>query len=473
MGAAEQAGLPVQSLAMPAQNCCNSPDHKISRRKLLFGTAQAAAFLAAARRTDAQVTSTSVQPRGTAKTCILITMNGAPSHVDTWDPKDGPWNPTDIDLRQYSGGVVLSNKLFPNLSQMTNDLLLLRSVASWELAHDRGQFYAQTAHPANPAFLAEGPHIGAVVSYELGKHGPLPPFLALNVDSAFQGAKFLGGFNEPLIAPVQATGLNTLQHNYYGTNSQQRFNEKYAMLRQLDAPLISSPYSDEMAAHATFYDSAKALMYDPRVASVFQFTTDESARYGDTAFGRACIVARNAVQSKLGVSFVNIVYGGWDTHVGMFDKGYTPNMYTLVNGLDRGIGNLVSDLRGSGDLSSTLIVMVGEFGRTPGLLNAQGGRDHWKDAMSAAMIGGGVKGGRAVGTTNATGDTITDLGSRSIQATGRQQQAIFIEDIAATIYSALGIDWTKTIANTPSKRIFEYVPQARSGAFTCIEEVFG
>jgi uncharacterized protein (DUF1501 family) len=305
-----------------------------------------------------------------------------------------------------------------------------------------------------------------VVSYELGKTGPLPPFLALNVDSQFQGAKFLGGFNEPLIAPVQANGLSTLQHNYYGNNSQARFNQKYAFLRQLDAPLIASPYSDEMAAHATFYDSAKQLMYDPRVAAVFQFTNDESAQYGNTAFGRACIVARNAIRAHLGISFVNIVMGGWDTHVGMFDSSYTPNMYTLCNDLDRGAANLVNDLRASGDLANTLIVMLGEFGRTPGALNAQGGRDHWKDAMSVAMIGGGVKGGRTIGTTSALGDEITDPGWSG-------NRGIFMEDIASTIYSALGIDWTKTITNTPSGRVFEYVPQAGTGYFTSVDEVFG
>ena len=438
----------------------------MSRRSFLFGTASVGAFLAAARHADADVTSAGVQTRGTATSCIFITLNGAPSHVDTWDPKDGPWNPADARLQQHSGGVVLSQTLFPNISQITNDLLVLRSVSSWELAHDRGQFYTQTAHPSNPAFLAESPNLGAVVSYELGKNGPLPPFLALNVDSAFQGAKFLGGFNEPLIAPVTATGLNTLQHPYYGNNSQQRFNEKYAFLRQLDGPLITSPYSDEMAAHAAFYDSAKQLMYDPNVASVFQFTADESSRYGDTAFGRACIVARNAVRAKLGIRFVNIVFDGWDTHVGMFDRTYTPNMYTLCNDLDRSVGNLANDLRASGDLASTLIVMLGEFGRTPGLLNAQGGRDHFKAAMSIAMLGGGIKGGRAIGTTSALADAIVDFG-------WSQKRSIFMEDIASTIYSALGIDWTKSIANTPSGRLFEYVPQAAAGNFTSVDEVFG
>ena len=110
--------------------------------------------------------------------------------------------------------------------------------------------------------------------------------------------------------------------------------------------------------------------------------------------------------------------------------------------------------------------MAGEFGRTPGPLNAQAGRDHWKDAMSVAMIGGGVKGGRAIGTTAAMGDEIVDPGWKG-------NRPIFIEDIACTMYSALGIDWTKSISNTPSGRIFEYVGAAAAGSFFPVDEVFG
>ena len=272
--------------------------------------------------------------------------------------------------------------------------------------------------------------------------------------SQFPGRKIpLADLNEPLIASRSGrAGLSTLQHPYYGNNSQARFNQKYDMLRKLDGPLITSPYSDEMAAHATFYDSAKQLMYDPSVAEK-RFPVHrrrERTLRRHRVWARLHLWARNAVKANLGISFVNVVYDGWDTHVGMFDASYSPNMYTLCNTLDRGVGNLISDLKASGDLSSTLIVMLGEFGRTPGLLNAQGGRDHWKDAMSICMAGGGIKGGRALGATSATGDEITDPGWSG-------NRGIFIEDIACTIYSALGIDWTRRITNTPSGRVFEYV----------------
>src|ERR1051326_5443442 len=113
---------------MRNRNCCSSPEHRLSRRSFLFGAAQASAFFAAARQGDGEIASAGAQPRGRATACIFVTLNGAPSHVDTWDPKDGPWNPADARLRQYSGGMVLSQTLFPTFSQLTSDLLFLRSV---------------------------------------------------------------------------------------------------------------------------------------------------------------------------------------------------------------------------------------------------------------------------------------------------------------------------------------------------------
>ena len=114
-----------------------------------------------ARHADAAETSARAAARGSARTCIFINLAGAPSHLDTFDPKDGPWNPADIDLRQYAGGIVLSRTLFPKLSANANDLCLLQSVTSWEAAHERGQFYLQTAHPANPRGLRRRRRISA------------------------------------------------------------------------------------------------------------------------------------------------------------------------------------------------------------------------------------------------------------------------------------------------------------------------
>jgi hypothetical protein len=448
---------------------CGSPEHRISRRRFLFNAAASGAFLAATRRADADVTSTGARMRSTARACIFVNMVGAPSQLDTFDPKDGSWNPPDANLQQHPGGIVLSQTMFPNLSQITGDLCLLHSVQSWEAAHDRGQFYTQTTHPANPAFVAETPNIGSVVAYEKGTSGRVPPFMALNSNVvALQGAKFLGGFDEPFTAPSNPGGLATLQLSGFPNTqtSQSRFNQRYSLLGDLDGGLRANPYDPDMAAHASYYSAAQQLMYDPKISSIFSFSSDDDGRYGGTAFGRSCIVARNAIQARNGTVYVNLFTSGWDTHQSMFDRRYTPNMYQLNGDLDRGLGNLVADLKQSGDFDQTLIVALGEFGRTPGDLNTRGGRDHHPDAMSALLMGGGVRGGKVIGATDANGDQVVDFG-------WSMKRVIFIEDITATIYSALGIDWTKSITDTPSGRKFEYVPFGSVGTYVPVEEVFG
>jgi hypothetical protein len=438
----------------------------MNRREMLKRTASMAAFLALARRGDAEVRSIDVPVRGTAKACIFVYLNGAPSHVDTFDVKDGPWNPADADIRQYHGGIALSYALFPRLSLLTGDLMILRSVRSWEAAHERGVFYMQTAHPSNPAFVSETPHIGAVVGLELAGQGPMPPFLSLNQGGfTTQGSTFLGGRLAPLPAPANAGGLATVEHNFFGTQSQARFDQRYSLLEELDSELRTAAPDRAMADHAAYYTAARQMVYNNAIASVFRFANEENMRYGNTNLGRAAIVARQAIQANNGSVFIGLNQGGWDTHQNMFDRTAPANMYTLCNELDTAIGTLVADLKASGDLDRTLIVLMGEFGRTPGPLNSRGGRDHHRNAMSVVMIGGGVRGGSVIGATDAIGEEISDPG-------WSRQRPISMEDIAATIYSALGINWTKSIEDTPSGRKFEYVPYGSAGFYTPVEEVF-
>ncbi len=438
-----------------------------TRRHFLFGAAAAANVSLLGAHADAAVTSANAATRGTARTCIFINLNGAPSQLDTFDPKDGPWNPRDADIRDYPGGIRLGRRFFPKLSTMTDDLLVIRSAASWEAAHERGQFYMQTAHSQNPALAAEIPHIGAVVAREKGSQGLIPPFLAFN-QSNLQGATFLGGLFAPMMPPAQQSGIGTLTHNFFGnaTQSQERFERRFAQLEELDRTLRQNPANESMAAYASYYGRAKSMMYNAAVDAVFKFDAADQGRYGNTSLGRSLIVARNAVRAKNGAVFVNVTQGGWDTHVGQFDPAQGTNIYTLTNDLDRSVGSLVEDLKASGDLDSTLIVMMGEFGRTPGVLNSRAGRDHYRNVMSVAMLGGGVKGGRVIGASDASAANIVDFGWSG-------KRAIYPEDLVATIYSALGIDWTKGIDDTPSGRRYEYVPGSVEGNYRVVEEVFG
>ena len=142
----------------------------LKRRQFIeFGTKSVMAYALADVFTEYEVyAQLAVRSRNTAKTCIFIQMLGGPTHLETWDAKPGAWTPADFDIRSYSGGVTMSYKAFPLLSQHANDLVLLRSVEAWEAAHDRAQYYVQTAYGKNPAFQRERPSLGAVVAYELG-----------------------------------------------------------------------------------------------------------------------------------------------------------------------------------------------------------------------------------------------------------------------------------------------------------------
>lgn len=442
---------------------CLSQAHT-TRRRLLTGFGAWGALAAMAQRGEAQMQqSAGVQARKSATTCIFINLSGAPSHLDTFDVKDAAWNAPDTQIEQV-GQITLNKTIFPNLTRLAGDLCLLRSVVSWEAAHDRGQFYVQTAHPANPAFMAESPHIGAVVAYEMGSGAKLPPFLALN--GSPRGATFLGGRYEPMNAPANAGGFTTITHPFFGNASAARFEQRFALLEKLDGEIRRNPHDQLQANHASFYKAAKGLMYDPVITEVFRFSNDDNARYGNTNFGRSCIVARNAVRSGQGASFINLTIGGWDMHQRMFDTGYPGNLYQVGGDLDRSVAMLVEDLKASGHFDKTLIVMMGEFGRTPGALNVSGGRDHHKNAMCCAMMGGGVRGGRVIGATDANGASVSDPG-------WSKQRPIYFEDITSTIYSALGINWTRSLTDTPSGRRFEYVPYASAGQYTSIDEVFG
>lgn len=438
---------------------------RVTRRHFLFGSVAAASPALLRAHPDAEAVSSGVTPRNTARSCIFIALNGAASHLDMFDPKDGSWNPPDADLRQYPGGLILSRRYFPNLSKITQDLVVVRSLTSWEAAHDRGVYYLQTNHPFNPAFANEIPHIGAVVSKEKAGTGKFPPFLGLN-SSPMRGSTFLGGRYTPLQPYVNQNGLNTLTHDFYGPSSRQTFEEKFALMKALDAPFRAQPYNQAMSDYADFYDLAKGMMYQSDIENIFKFTGDDHGRYGSSQFGDALCVARNAVRANNGMVFTYVTHYGWDNHANLFDQAANKaNHYALTNEIDRAIYSLVQDLKASGDLSSTLIVIMSEFGRTPGPLNSRGGRDHYQNIMSAVLIGGGTRGGITIGTTDATSSKVVDPGWSG-------NRVIQVEDVVSTIYSALGIDWTKSIADTPSGRRFYYVEGASAGLYQPINEVF-
>jgi hypothetical protein len=430
----------------------------LTRRQLIRSTASLLASQYALRA-GVPESPRLVTPRSTADAIIFINLNGAPSHVDTFDFKPGAWTPHDFNPQSGSGGITLSQKIFPSLLRQSRHLALLRSIEGYEGAHERGQFNLQTGHRANPAFNAETPNIGAVIAAELPSAGPFPPFLSLN-GLPTEGGKFLDGRFEPVQPLLNDTGFNLLKHEYFGAESARIFDSRYSLLEKLDAAVRQNPYDPLLRNHAAFYALAKGMMYNDSVVDVFRVAFDEYQRYGDSEFGRACVVARNAVRAGNGVRFVSIQSDGWDMHVDVYGQ-----LARKGRELDLGLGNLIADLDASGHLSRVLIVAMGEFGRTPGALNSRGGRDHHKDAVCALLAGGGLRGARTLGRTDNIGNKIVEPGWRA-------NRPVRLEDLIATFYSALGIDWTKSRLDTPSGRKFQYVPGAELGDYEPVEELF-
>ena len=218
-----------------------------------------------------------------------------------------------------------------------------------------------------------------------------------------------------------------------------------------------------MSDYNDFYTPANGMMYNPMVNQAFGFTAADSARYGSTSTGNACLVATQVLKANQGTRFIQITSNdGWDMHVNIYQQTNLPTKGAL---LDNAVSALLGDLEAYGLLSSTLVVMVGEFGRTVGPLTAAAGRDHWPQQF-AFFAGGGVKGGTIIGATNASGSDTTDYG-------WSQNRYVYPEDIEATIYSAMGIDWTTVRHDDPLGRGFSYVPDDRPGAVLSRERVVG
>ncbi|MEW6736416.1 MAG: DUF1501 domain-containing protein, partial [Acidobacteriota bacterium] len=185
--------------------------------------------------------------------------------------------------------------------------------------------------------------------------------------------------------------------------------------------------------------------------------TEDKTRYGINPFGVSLAVARNLLKADRGTRFIEVDQYGWDHHNGIYEEGRgSYGLFVQATELDLGLSALIDDLAaapgsvaGKSVLDETIIVVIGEFGRTVGELNRARGRDHYPYAFSGLFLGGGVKGGRVVGATDDKGAGIVDFG-------WEHKRAIYFTDVVTTIYSAMGIDWTKTVSDTPSGRIFKY-----------------
>ena len=400
-----------------------------------------------------------VATKGTAKNCIFVLMSGGPSHIDTFDLKEGAWTPAAFAPTSF-GDIRWPVGLLPNLAGQLGNVALVRSVRSWALVHVLARTWMMIGRNPAQGSARFAPHIGSVVSQEFEGRNPnatLPAFVSLNVSNG-PGAGFLSSVHNPFYLSPGGGGLaNTT--NAAGVT---RFDRRSALLTDLDAGLKSTGELGASVDETFAYNAAaRKLMYNQRVNDIFTFDVNERNRYGNTGFGNACIAARRMLRSNEGARFIQITHGDWDHH----ENIYTPNSghWNVAKQFDSAIAPLLADLKADGLLDETLVVCMGEFGRTTGALNSGQGRDHFGQ-QAILMAGGGVKGGKVIGATDRTGASTTESG----WARGRDIRA---EDVEATIYSALGIDYSKQLMD-PSGRGFEYVPFADRDQYGPIHELW-
>lgn len=441
-----------------------------SRRRFLqiAGTGLVASYFADVVSPSLLQAAVSVKPtlHNTAKSCILIFLSGAPSHVDTWDLKEGAWTPKDFAPASY-GEVRWPQGLMPKTADHIGNLGIIRSGLSWAAVHNLAQAWAQIARNPGGATGRIAPHIGAVVALEAQaarKEGDiLPGFVSIN--QLMAGSGYLPSQYAPFGVQPTTNGLPSLSH----PDGAARLGERWQLLQSIDPERTAQAELGKNASDMSgFYDAAKTLIDSPDANKLFSFTADEHARYGATNFGDALVVARNLTASRRGTRFVQVTMGNWDHHANIY--GANNSLYSQMRIFDPAFGALLNDLAstpgseaGKTQLDETLVVVLGEFGRTVGPLNGQKGRDHFL-RMSIVMAGGGVRGG-VIGKTDERGAGAAEYGWSA-------NRDVRPEDVTSTIYSALGIDYTTVRRDDPLGRGFEYVPFAKEGTYGVVNELF-
>lgn len=436
-----------------------------SRRAVLelAGAGVAATFFTP--RARAAESMSEVTTINKAKNVIFLMLTGAPSHTDTFDFKMVDGVTPAAFAPETINGVVWPVGLMPRTAGVLADVAIVRSVRAWALVHSLAQTWTQIGRNPAAALGDIAPNMGAVVAREKAAERQstqvFPPFLGLNAQD-MAGPGYFAAQYAPFKYNPTAAGLPDTTN----PDGQARLDQRLGQLSAVDGALRAtpSPLGGAVSDMAQFYDSARSLMYNAAVDRAFRFAADDSARYGSSPFGNACLVAKQVLAENQGTRYIQVNFGGWDMHDDIYSDGNPRNIQTLGGQFDQAYAALLGDLKSSGLLAETLVVAAGEFGRTVGALSAQDGRDHFVQ-QSILFAGAGVKGGRAIGKTNASGSDTVEFG-------WSRDRYVRAEDVEATIYSAAGINWTKISYDDPFGRGFEYVPYAADDVYGPVTELW-
>jgi hypothetical protein len=384
-----------QSLMQVATN----RDGVIGRRTFLRNLGAGATGLGLLGWKDA-LTLHADEMRRAGMSCILLYMRGGPSQLETFDPKPGTTNGGPTQAIATAVSSIHIADAWTNVARNMRDVALIRSLTSREGEHQRATYQMHTGYL--PVGGVRFPTLGSIVAREVApREFDLPHFVSVGAGRfATIGSGFLGMAYAPFLVgnPNQMPRNAELPRGISGG----RFDRRLNLARDLEHDFAQAGGQARVRDHQALVGSAAQMVRSPRLRA-FDLAQEQDSvrdRYGRTPFGQGCLLARRLIEA--GVTFVEVDCNGWDTHQDNFNR-----TRTLSQTVDPAFAALIEDLRQRGQLSRTLVIWLGEFGRTP-RINPNTGRDHFPRAFSVALAGGGIKGGRIVGATSAAGTDVTN-----------------------------------------------------------------
>ncbi len=403
--------------------------HRTNRREFISAGSLGFLGMSLSQYLKAAETSPSKE-KGKANAVILFWLEGGSSHIDTWDPK------SNSNFKPISTNVpgIRVTELLPKMAKKMDKFALVRSMHTRGTDHPQATHYAITGHEINPAM--QFPSLGSIITKEMGPRNAVPPHVLVpkwdktrQYEDYFRSA-FLGGEYDPMCIPDPSRpGFQVTDLSLPKTVSEQAVEGRSEFLKVVDRRYRAMNETVDHANMDAYTSQAWKMLLTPAVRDAFDMSKESEKtkeRYGKDSVGQSALLARRLVEA--GSRFVTAAgYHGnsWDTHSDN-DKGHKDR---LCPTLDRTLTALVDDLEERGMLETTLVVAMGEFGRTP-VINPNLGRDHWPNCWSLALAGGGIKVGQVVGASDERGYNVTE-------------RVTTMGDLFATLYKALGVDWTR------------------------------
>jgi hypothetical protein len=399
-----------------------------SRREFMLRSAKTALGVSVLSQFDQLHGASAPVPSGVggkAKSVIYLYMAGGMSHIDTFDPKGG-------DTKGYATPVSTSADFqlggyMTNLAKQADKITVIRSMTTKTGVHEGGNYLMHTGYEQRGTIVH--PSLGAWGQHFLGKKGTLPASVTISGGGNHPGA----GFFPPAFSPIPISNPEAGLQNRAPTVAEKTFQKRVELMNEFDSAFRAKFVTSDVRDYNGFYEETLKLLKSDELKAfdIVQESAEAKALYGSSTFGKGCLLARRLVQN--GVRFVEVQVGGWDMHNNIDNA-----MNTVGKTMDSVFAALLKDLKATGLLDSTLVVLGSEFGRTP-KINENSGRDHYP-VFSTVLAGGGVKGGYIHGSTDAEGRAITD-------------KQVTVADFIATIGAAMGLPITE-ITYSPSGRPF-------------------